>query len=159
MKQRKLEMELQQLRTFVEPKVQLEQYHTPANIAASFIHCVHGNGHVEGLEVVDLGCGTGMLSVGCLLMGASKIVAIDVDEVTSLLRVHHWPQPHGTAQDALAIMRENMASLDAEMTARLEVRCADVLTVAELAADVVIMNPPFGTRAKGVDMAFLKVCC
>jgi putative methylase len=83
MKQRKLEMELQQLRVFEEPKVQLEQYHTPANIAATLIHCVYGNGHVDGLEIVDLGCGTGMLALGCLLMGASKVVAIDVDEVTA----------------------------------------------------------------------------
>ncbi len=63
----------------------------------------------------------------------------------------------GKVQDALGTMRENAATLDSELSARLEVRCADVLAVAGVVGDVVIMNPPFGTRAKGVDMAFLKV--
>jgi predicted RNA methylase len=48
MKQKKLEMCLQPLAVFSDPKVQLEQYHTPADIAATVIHCVHGLGYDEG---------------------------------------------------------------------------------------------------------------
>lgn len=48
MKQKKLEMRLQPLRMFEEPKVKLEQYHTPVDIAATVVHCAHSQGLGEG---------------------------------------------------------------------------------------------------------------
>ncbi len=81
MKQKKLEMTLQPLAVFRDPKVALEQYHTPASIAATVLHCVFGEGHIEGLQMADLGCGTGMLAIGCALMGAASVICMDVDEV------------------------------------------------------------------------------
>lgn len=143
MKQRKLEMTLQQLQLFPEPNVALEQYHTPASIAATVLHCVAGAGHVEGLTVLDLGCGTGMLSLGCALLGAERVLCVDVDA------------------PALEVLRANAELCEVD-PAQLEVVCADVLTLDEaaqapLACDVVVMNPPFGTRVKGADMGFLRV--
>lgn len=42
-----------------------------------FIACSFGD--IGGREVVDLGCGGGILSVGASLLGASKVTGIDVD--------------------------------------------------------------------------------
>lgn len=37
-------------------------------------------GDIEGCTVGDLGCGAGMLSIACNLMGAAYTVGFDVDE-------------------------------------------------------------------------------
>ncbi len=137
MKQKQLEIKLQQhVRPFVKPKVELEQYHTPAVIAATVVHCMYSAGDVEGLRVCDLGCGTGMLSIACALMGASAVVGVDVDE------------------EALAVMAENLAAVEDDLSIKVETISADVVGY-EGECDVVVTNPPFGTRAKGADMAFL----
>jgi len=95
-----------------------------------------------GLEVCDLGCGTGMLSIACVLMGAARVLSVDVDK------------------DALDVMKSNMGSAfgeDEDLAGKVEIVCADVFEFKrEALFDVVVMNPPFGTRVKGADMAFLK---
>lgn len=138
MKQKQLEIELQKhVKAFEKPKIDLEQYHTPANIAATVVHCMYGNGDVEGRSIVDLGCGTGMLSIACCLMGAESVVGVDMDE------------------DALGVMKENMASFEEGTLNGLSVVHCEVKDFKS-PCDVVVMNPPFGTRVKGADMMFLQ---
>ena len=36
---------------------------------------------IEGSQVIDIGCGSGILSVGACLLGASKVLAIDIDPI------------------------------------------------------------------------------
>jgi len=36
---------------------------------------------IEGSKVVDIGCGSGILSVGACLLGARKVLAIDIDPI------------------------------------------------------------------------------
>ena len=38
-----------------------------------------GFGDFEGKRVIDLGAGTGMLSIGAALLGASHVLALDID--------------------------------------------------------------------------------
>ena len=57
---------------FAEPKYQLEQYKTSAELAAQVIFSVeNAYGDIGGRLVADLGCGTGVLSVASALMGAA----------------------------------------------------------------------------------------
>lgn len=71
MKLKELETWLQEVSGFESPKLKLEQYETPAHIAARMVHTMESSfGDLDGKIVADLGCGCGMLMIGTVLMGA-----------------------------------------------------------------------------------------
>lgn len=132
MRKRDLEIRLQSVRNFEDPDPSLEQYMTPATIAADILYTAYGNGDIEGLKVVDLGCGTGMFSIGAWMLGAGMVVGYDVSE------------------SALRVARSNAESSGADV----EFRLSDIRDVTE-GADTVFMNPPFGCQNRNADRAFL----
>jgi putative methylase len=137
MKLKHLEMTLQRLRGFSRPRAALEQYQTPAPLAARLLYHALMKGDIEGKRVCDLGCGTGVLAIGAALLGAETIVGIDIDE------------------RALAIARENAGLLDTNITfLTTDVRdggCRERIG----ACDTVIMNPPFGAQKAHADRPFI----
>jgi len=146
MRLKDLQSLLQDCRPFEEPKVELEQYTTRPHIAAHILHAIDNS--FEGFSdttVVDLGCGAGALGIGAAILGG-HVIGIDIDD------------------DAIAIAQENVVELNPWEDEDL---CVDFVRanvlelqpgmVERLKADIVMTNPPFGTRAKGVDMEFLKV--
>ncbi|XP_023946875.2 rRNA N6-adenosine-methyltransferase METTL5 [Bicyclus anynana] len=137
-----LEGHLGTLSGFSEPKLQLEQYETPAHIAAVALYTIQTQfGALENKLVLDAGCGTGMLSLGASLLGAGTVVALDIDEL------------------ALEVLQENLE--DTGVTNIDAVQC-DFLS-SNICRwnnyfDTVLMNPPFGTKNNaGIDMKFLKI--
>lgn len=132
MRKRELEISMQSIRGFEDPDPQLEQYMTPATIAADVLYDAYRNGDVAGLKIVDLGCGTGMFSIGAWLLGAGMVTGYDV------------------SASALEIARSNAASLGAEVE-------FVELPVSEVSdgADTVFMNPPFGCQNRNADRSFL----
>ena len=68
---------------------------------------------VDGSRVLDMGCGSGILSIGALLLGADSIVAVDIDEVAS------------------RIAKENI-ELNGFSSPRAEVYCGNVFEDKEL---------------------------
>ena len=79
-KKRQLEMALQRIPPHTSPKVALEQYSTPSIIAADVLWNAHSIGDIDGLKIVDLGCGTGIFAIGAAMMGAAESVGVDIDE-------------------------------------------------------------------------------
>ena len=145
MRLKELESLLSSTKPFEEPKVELEQYTTRPHIASRILFEIqHAYEGFEETTVVDLGCGAGALGVGAAILGG-HVVGIDIDRV------------------ALEIARENSVELNPyEDDLCIDFVHANVLNLApgmseRLKADIVITNPPFGTRAKGVDMEFLRV--
>jgi len=141
LKLRELEQYLGELEGFQEPKVKLEQYETRPHIAACMLHTIEASfGDLDGKLVADLGCGTGRLSIGAALLGAQLVVGFDVDA------------------DALNVCKENIAEMELD---NIDTILCDVreITLRDKQApfDTVIMNPPFGTSSKGIDMEFLRV--
>ncbi|HEV8361491.1 MAG TPA: 50S ribosomal protein L11 methyltransferase, partial [Candidatus Thermoplasmatota archaeon] len=63
-------MLLQKVPPHPAPKAELEQYQTPAPIAADLVYRALAAGDVAGKRVLDLGCGTGILAIGAALVGA-----------------------------------------------------------------------------------------
>ncbi|MBS1263786.1 MAG: Release factor glutamine methyltransferase [Methanonatronarchaeales archaeon] len=124
-------MELERLDGFDDPSAKLEQYSTPAPIAAEVLHLAHSRGELEG-RVVDLGCGTGVFAVGASLLG-SDAIGVDVDP------------------GALETARENASALGAGV----EFILGDVEDL-ELEGDLVIQNPPFGAQSHGADRPFME---
>lgn len=140
MKRNKLEEYLQDVETFPSPKISLEQYITPPHIAACMLHVAQTSfDDLNEKLVADLGCGSGMLSIGSLLLGSSFCVGFDIDE------------------DVLNTYKSNMDEF--EFTTHDTVLCdvsSNVMDKFQKKFDTVLLNPPFGTHNKGIDMIFLK---
>lgn len=145
MKLRDLESALCDVSAFENPIAELEQYPTSPHLASQVVHTIDANfDDLEGKAVCDLGCGTGMLSIAAALCGAPFVLGVDIDP------------------SAVATASENAKELGVDgMT---QFCLADVAGGHFLSSetpsrkfDTVILNPPFGTKRKGVDMAFLQM--
>ena len=67
--------ELQRCNTWAKPRVELEQYPTPPDIAAHMLLAAAEEGDIEGKLIADLGCGGGVLGIGAALLGAERVRA------------------------------------------------------------------------------------
>lgn len=67
---------------FPNPKITLEQYGTSPELASSIIHYAYTHGDIGDphSSVLDLGCGTGVLAIGCGIVGTKRIICVDCDE-------------------------------------------------------------------------------
>lgn len=133
MKKRQLEMTLQQLKPLETRSEKLEQYSTPADIAADIVWDAFSEGDIQGKSVADLGCGNGVLSVAAKLMGASEVLGLDLDP------------------EAVRIASENAKALGLDIT----FREGDVSSVSGR-FDTVVQNPPFGAQKRHADRAFIR---
>ncbi|MHC1602504.1 MAG: METTL5 family protein [Methermicoccaceae archaeon] len=135
MRKRELEIVLEGLEGFSHPKLYLEQYPTPASIAAQIVHLAHMMGDTGGL-VYDLGCGTGVLGIAAKLMGAEQVVGMDIDA------------------DAIATAHNNAHRLGVDI----ELLTCDIAhpPIERDAKGTVLMNPPFGAQRRGADRVFLR---
>lgn len=129
MKLKQLEIKLQGVKGFTNPSAEREQYMTPAPLAARFLYTAALAGDLDGLNVADFGCGTGMLSVGAALLGA-EVTGIDSDA------------------GALRTARENAGALPIQFFCR-------EIEGFSMPADTVIMNPPFGAQNEHADRPFI----
>lgn len=133
MKQRELEILLQKVEGHPRPSASLEQYQTPATIAADALYFAHGKGDVSDHVVLDAGCGTGILGIGAKLLGAAEVIAIDLDE------------------EALAVAMKNARALGVDLS----LLTVDVKDFPE-SVDTVLQNPPFGAQRRHADEPFLE---
>jgi len=133
MRKNELERALQSIPPHRAPKPSLEQYCTPAPIAADVLYTALTFGDIEGRRVVDLGCGTGVFAIGAALLGAAAVTGVDID-----------PQ---AVEDARAAA--------ARLGADVELRASEVREL-EMDADTVVMNPPFGAQRRAADRPFLE---
>jgi len=131
-KQRELEILLQKVKPHPSPSPTLEQYQTPARIAAEVLHFALGRGDIAGKKVLDAGCGTGIFAIGAKLLGAEEVIALDLDEA------------------ALAVAMENARALGVDIG----LLTVDIADFPE-SCDTVIQNPPFGSQKKHADAPFL----
>ena len=71
---------LSRLSVFQRPKVRVEQYPTDSEIAAEVLWSAFMKGDIDKMCIADLGCGTGILGIGALLLGAKKVYFLDIDQ-------------------------------------------------------------------------------
>lgn len=72
MKLKNLQYALEDIETFENPKIELEQYTTSSHIAACILHTAQFVfGDIKGKAVADLGCGSGVLCIGAALLDAT----------------------------------------------------------------------------------------
>ncbi|KAF1761767.1 hypothetical protein GCK72_010023 [Caenorhabditis remanei] len=134
---------LNQLEGFEKPKIKLEQYATSSELAVSMMEMINELVGLDGVKLVDVGCGCGMLmTTAATLYEPESVLGIELDE------------------DALKVCARNIEFADVQE--RCEVLQADVLDsetdLPRGTFDVAIINPPFGTKNNtGVDMKFVQV--
>lgn len=124
---------LSKLSGFQNPSLMKEQYSTDSESAAEAIWFACMQGDIQERIVADLGCGTGLLGIAAILLGAERAYLVDSDK------------------SALEIAARNIAS--AGITSA-EIIHSDV-RMFETKVDTVMQNPPFGTKEKHADRPFL----
>lgn len=134
MKTSQLKILLSQLDTFSDPDPALEQYTTPPEVAADVLRLL--SLHVEGDELIDLGAGTGTLTIGAGLLG------FDV-------------RGYETDPDAIETARKNLEDIEDEYDIEVAFHQAGIEEIEDT-ADCVLMNPPFGIQDEDANLAFLE---
>ncbi|OYT58673.1 DNA methylase [Euryarchaeota archaeon ex4484_178] len=133
MKKRKLEILLEGVEKYRNPKSFLEQYFTPAVIAADILFFAWSMGDVEGKTIADLGAGTGIFTIGSGLLDAKMVYSVEIDK------------------DAIEILKKNMEKYGI----RAKIILGDVRDF-NIPVDTVIQNPPFGSQNRHADLPFLE---
>jgi len=150
-KKKRLISIVQSMEGFSSPNVKLEQYVTDAISTVDFLYfiAVDNNDVVENI-ILDLGAGTGRLGLTSLLLGAKKVIAVEMDKL------------------AIQVMKENAENLDlipyidiiqADISHMNEEQLHDLNESLRLPSCdtriVCVMNPPFGVQNKKADRPFL----
>ncbi len=134
----KLAVILSKLKVFEVPELESEQYPTDSETAAEMLWNAYLNNDVEGKTIADFGAGTGILGIGCLLLGARFVYFLEKDE------------------KAISILRENIKKTELEISNKLKYKILNEdISRFSKKVDVVVQNPPFGTKTKHADREFL----
>jgi putative methylase len=129
-----LEIILSQLSPHPNPNLQLEEYTIDSKSAKNLIYIaefVHED--IYNKKVVDLGCGTGQLSIAAALFGASLVVGVDINK------------------ENISLARDNTKTVGVTV----EYVVGDIESLSGH-FDTTITNPPFGCWKRGADVSFLK---
>ena len=136
-KKKHLAKMLSQLDRFEKPKANLEQYVTPGDVASELLWMAYSSNNIEKKTVADLGCGTGVMTIGSALLGARVVYGVEIDI------------------KALETARRNIKKAGVEKSRRIILMHEDVKDFNKK-VDTVIMNPPFGCQQEHADRIFLS---
>ena len=136
--------QIERTETFVDPNIQLEQYSIDAACAVDIIFCAGFEfNDINQKLIVDLGAGTGRLSIASSFFTPIYVLSVDIDI------------------NALNILGQNLKKLNLEN--KIFPICADVrhfyiskIIFPKNLKITTIMNPPFGVQKKKADRKFLK---
>lgn len=133
-KKKHLEMAIQKVPKHPNPKVDLEQYSTPAIIAADLLWNAYSLGDIADKKVMDLGCGTGIFAIASKLLGAASAIGVDID------------------RDSIDLASSYCGDVD--------FICSDICDLEnDFDVDTIFQNPPFGSQKnakKGADLKFIS---
>lgn len=141
MRKKELSILLSKLSTFTKPKVGLEQYTIDGENASAILWNAFLLGDIKGKTIADLGCGTGILGLGALLLGAKHCYFVD------------------KSIEAIKIAKKNIALLEKAglMPRGKATFLIEDITKFKKEVDTVIQNPPFGTKQQHADRAFIDM--
>jgi putative methylase len=125
---------------FEDPRLALEQYPTPPDLAAHVVHLADLHDDVDGRTVLDLGTGTGMLALAAALRGPARVFGVELDRAALTT---------ATANERRVAASAPVHWIQADAT-RLPLDVPDPVTV--------VMNPPFGAQDgnRNADRGFLE---
>ena len=94
----------------------------------------------EGLSVLDLGCGSGILSIAALLLGAEKAVAVDIDDLAVRIAAENAAL-NGIVKEQYTVLAGNVIT-ETELQDKIGYGKYDIV-FANIVADVIIALAPF----------------
>ncbi|MDR2874136.1 MAG: METTL5 family protein [Methanobrevibacter sp.] len=149
-----LEVKIESIPKHPNPKVELEQYSTPATIAADILWNAYILGDIDKKNILDLGSGTGIFTIGSLLLGAKYSIGVEIDKESIDLAIK-------TAK-SMELANYNFLNEDLYSFTDLsnENLNKDIFKEIFNPVDTVIQNPPFGSQFKGKrssDRIFIQV--
>lgn len=140
MNKKKLAILLSKLKTFKKPTLKLEQYSLDSEVAASILWFAYLNNDIRNKTIADLGCGTGILGLGALILGAKKLYFVDIDK------------------SSLLIAKQNLKFLEKELALKFKATFLNQhIEEFKRKTNIILQNPPFGVREKHKDKLFLTV--
>ena len=140
-KKSQLAILLSKLQAFENPKIEFEQYPLDGESASAILWQAFQNKHIENKIIADLGCGTGILGLGALLLRAKKVYFIDKSEA------------------AIRKAKQNLHFLEQETNEHLQDKATWLIGDVSLFKNkvrTVLQNPPFGTKKEHIDRIFLE---
>ena len=135
---RKLDLEkaISEVKPHPKPKAYLEQYTIPTEAAAKILYiAAYTYDDIINKTIVDLGCGTGRLAIGAILVGAKEAFGVDIDRV-AVRAAQNNAEKTGVREKTHWILAD--------------------IDVMRGSFDTVLQNPPFGVQRKGADRKFLE---
>jgi len=141
MNKKQLAIILSKLKENKNPKSELEQYTIPGEMAAQIINIAYLSGDIKDKRVLDLGCGSGRLTIGVALMRAKEVIGIDIDN------------------DVLKIANENVRMAEGLSNQKIQDKIRFInsnVSDWKEKVDTIIQNPPFGIQKLHADRLFLK---
>jgi putative methylase len=134
-RKKQLEILLSKLQAHPHPKFKYETYSLDTACAAQFLHIAgYIYQDITEKQVIDLGCGAGILAIGAKVLGAANVTGIDIDP------------------DSISIAARNAKRIGVH----LNLIIGDINILHSRKFDTTVMNPPFGSWHKGMDMSFLE---
>ncbi|MBS3137984.1 RsmD family RNA methyltransferase [Candidatus Woesearchaeota archaeon] len=138
-----LAIQLSRLLLFENPLLDKEQYPTDSEIAADILWHAYMFGDIENKTIADLGAGTGILGIGALMLGAKNLIFVDIDQL------------------ALEKLQENLEAINITKK-KYRIIHKDINDVLkkdfqkDFPVQVILQNPPFGTKTENADKFFLQ---
>lgn len=131
---------LSKLKGFDTPDIKHEQYITDPEIAAEILWTAYMMQDISESEIIDAGCGTGILGIGALLLNAKFVHFVDIDK------------------KALEILKNNINYIKSEgLFNKMNYKIINKdTTETTIKANTTLQNPPFGVKSKHADKIFLK---
>jgi putative methylase len=139
--EQKLTLILSRVEEHPNPVYSLQQTSISPATAASVLWLAHSNKDIKNKVVYDLGCGTGRFAIGAALLGAKKIVGVDIDK------------------EAIDVAKENVKHIEEKTGRSIRRVCHWVRSdIKKLKArcDTVVQYPPFLGVEKDIDIIFLR---
>jgi putative methylase len=135
---RKLDLELflSKIKQNPTPRVDLEQYTITETAAATMLYtAAYSYGDIVEKTVLDLGCGTGRLSLAAAFLGAKSVVGVDIDK--TVVRIASENAEKTKLNKVVSWVSGDIDSINGEF-------------------DTVLQNPPFGVQKRSADRRFLE---
>jgi len=162
---------LSKLAVFEDPNVKLEQYNLDSENTAEILWNAYLQGDIEDKIIMDMGCGTGIIGIGAIMLGAKKVYFVDIDGKTlevlrkNISEVFNENETGNEneiddkeTKEKIVIINDDVNNIQraGKSPKEASLELSKEMNIIKEDIDVIITNPPFGVKKKHADKEFLE---